>query len=287
MIEGMSPGRRPGHPRARTTLLIATSLVGCTAANPAYLRSARDADDPAADDHSGGMLVVDAARPRADAAADLAGPDLVATGADAEGSPDLAGIIADRFPDAPSGPRRLVLADGSSTGTHGGSGGAGHTELCPGDQVIIGYHGSLGLDNGGSQVVYSLSASCGELVVVGANPYTVTVTARGTLTERGGTGSTRFTALCPANHVVVGFSGRAGSFLDQLQLQCAALSITSTAPLSVVIGTRSFLGRSGGSGGSAFQDACLPGQVVRGHTINEGALIDALGFFCGVPTLVE
>jgi hypothetical protein len=287
MIEGMSAGRRPGYTRAGATLVIATSLVGCTAANPAYLRLARDADNPAADDGSGGMLVVDAARPRADAAADLAGPDLAAIGADAEGSPDLAGIMADRLPDAPSGPRRLVLADGSPTATHGGAGGVARTELCPGDQVIIGYHGSLGLDNGGSQVVYSLSASCGELVVMGANPYTVTVTPRGTLTNRGGTGSTRFTALCPANHVVVGFSGRAGTFLDQLQLQCAPVSITSTAPLSVLIGTRSLLGRSGGSGGTAFQDLCLPGQVVHGHTINEGALIDALGFFCGIPTVVE
>jgi hypothetical protein len=289
MIEGMSPGRPPGPARRVTTVVMAAAVLGCTVPNPAFLRTRPDAD---LDDQTGGALVVDAARAadtrrvaadvglRATPDLEPAPPDLAASVPDLAPAPDLA-------PDAARGPRSLVLANGGGTGAHGGTGGVARSGACPGDQVLIGYRGSLGNDNGGSQVLYSLAASCGELVVTGGNPYSVTVVARGTLPEVGGSGTTRFTSLCPANQVIVGFSGRAGTFLDRLQLQCAPLSITGTATLSVLVGAPTALTRYGGTGGTAFQDACPAGHVARGHSINEGSLIDSLAFTCAAPTVVE
>ena len=72
-------------------------------------------------------------------------------------------------------------------------------------------------------------------------------------------------------------------FLDQLVLECAPLSIT--APATVTIGPLTTLPPQGGTGGSPFRDACGTGQIARGHAVSTGDAIDGFGLLCGVPML--
>jgi hypothetical protein len=277
--------RSPPPRRRRIVRLAAVLVLACTGANPAYQPEVRKPDaEPAPDD-----------LPRDAAPADSREPDPIdgrSLVADAPESPEapislpeLAPPAADVGPDLPSGPRTLTMNPGSVTDFHGGTAGNSHSQLCPAQQALTGYRGTVGMTSN-ALIVVSLQAECGALVVNGSNPYTVAIGTRSRLINRGGSaGSTAFTAICPGNQVLSGFSGRSGDFLDQLQLHCVPLTIDG-ATLAVTAGPSTPLPASGGPGGLAFQSPCPVGQVARGQLIGDGDGIDELAFQCGILSVV-
>jgi hypothetical protein len=227
-------------------------VVACTAQNPAYYdprASSRDALD------DGVPATLDARVQSADAVQDVAFDVSVR--------------------------KAIVLAGSNPTGRYGKYVSV-QTELCPADQVLGGYTGTVGTYTG-AMVVSGLDAECREIVVGPGQPPAVTLAAGAKLAPIGARGTTPFTALCPPNEAVVAFAGRIGQFLDQLVIKCAPLSITG--PATVSIGTWTVLPAKGGTGGAAFQDACGTGQIARGHSISTAIAVDGFGLICGTPML--
>ncbi len=103
---------------------------------------------------------------------------------------------------------------------------------------------------------------------------------------RGASQTSPWVSMCPADEVVVGFTGTSGSGFDQVAFVCAPLSAPEAGagdPLS--IGPTTTLASVGGSGSDAYQDACPSGQVARGSNSRSGEWVDAFGLVCGTPTL--
>ena len=91
---------------------------------------------------------------------------------------------------------------------------------------------------------------------------------------------------CPKGSVVMGFEGRTGSFLDQLVLWCAPLTVSASASsYTFSVGTSSALAPVGGSGGGVFApSACANNQIAFGHSGRNGQWVDALSLACGTPS---
>jgi hypothetical protein len=181
-------------------------------------------------------------------------------------------------PEASAGPTAISVGGESPTPLQGGDGGELATDLCPANQVIVGYAGTL--TDPGILLVGSVQATCAALVAMGDGG--VTTRADASLTARGQGTLSPWTQACPANAVVVGFSGGSGVALDRIAIACAELhavdgGIAQDPPTS--------LPAAGGDGGTAFDDPCPPGQVARGNVVRAGEWIDALGLVCGTPSL--
>src|SRR6185312_16135021 len=100
--------------------------------------------------------------------------------------------------------------------------------------------------------------------ISGTGPYTITIAAGGLTPLEGALGDgVLWTLACPANQVVVGFSGRSGALLDFLSPDCAPLSITgSPGSYVVTIGSVTSVPGVGDTGGSPFSDTpCPAGEV--------------------------
>ena len=92
--------------------------------------------------------------------------------------------------------------------------------------------------------------------------------------------------MCPANHVVVGFHGKAGFDLDQVSFECAELSLSPPgSPYQVMIGPSTSLPPQGGTTGPLFQDGCAPDKVVVGTRSQAGQVVYELGLLCAVPAV--
>jgi hypothetical protein len=93
---------------------------------------------------------------------------------------------------------------------------------------------------------------------------------------------TPWTRTCPANEVMVGFTGRSGAFLDQLVFSCAPLTAASEAlGTALTPGTAAALAPVGGGGGMPFaQIACPAGQVASGSLVRTGDYLDAVSLIC-------
>ena len=159
------------------------------------------------------------------------------------------------------------------------TGGTRFDDACPAGQVLVGLNGQAG------GWIVRLQAVCGTPTVDGD----VVVVAPGTtLPMRGLNSGTPVSSLCPANHVVRGFTGRSGLLIDQLVMSCVSWSVspdgegefmlTESAPVTAAT--------MGGSGGDPFADvACAAGQVAVGAVIRAGDSVDALALRCATPTL--
>jgi cytochrome c peroxidase len=103
--------------------------------------------------------------------------------------------------------------------------------------------------------------------------------ARGTA---GGSGGTAFTRTCPANQAVVGFRGRSGAGLDQLDVACQPLSSGGN-----VSGTISYLGPVGGTGGGVVNPiSCTAPRPAAGIRGVGGTYVGTFGLSCAVPAIV-
>lgn len=182
-----------------------------------------------------------------------------------------------------------VLSFGTLTDTtmRGGAGGVLTEDACPITTALVGVTGEL---NPGGWIG-RLRGLCGNLRLTGsgAGPYTIDLPSVGSMTAlrgvTGGAGTT--TSMCPPNTVVVGFTGRAGGFVDQLALRCAPLIVSSTPTEFVVnVGAVSTAPPAGGTGGTAFPNTdCPAGQIASEVRIRSLDSIDAFGVGCVVPRL--
>jgi hypothetical protein len=173
----------------------------------------------------------------------------------------------------------VTLAGQTLTPQQGGTTGTAYTDLCPGDQAVIGYQGFLTPPSVGATLVGGLQALCGTIVVDGSSSATM---AGASLPMRGASQDSPWTQRCPTGQVVVGFAGRSGADLDQVAFECAPWS-ASDAGLSM--GAYVTLPAAGGDGGTAFQQTCPAGQLARGDALRAGDWIDAFGLVCGTPVL--
>jgi hypothetical protein len=187
----------------------------------------------------------------------------------------------------------VSLDAGNTTELRGGEGGVAYVDLCPDDQALIGYVGSvhdIGARASPVHAVGSLQGLCGalELAVDGA----LRVTSRDALPERGEPDAARrlsdFEQRCPADHVVVGVDGRAGLAIDRVSFVCAHIRARASDGGSVFEHEEvAPLIASGGDGGSAFSERCPPGSLAHGHHVNAGRWIDALALSCAWPALIS
>jgi hypothetical protein len=101
-------------------------------------------------------------------------------------------------------------------------------------------------------------------------------------------GSVEQTQTCPPNEMVLAFTGRSGSDIDQIAIICAPILIEGTYPnYRMSIGESDQRPPVGNGGGVPFDViSCPPGQVAIGHEGRAATIINTLGLFCATPTLV-
>lgn len=90
----------------------------------------------------------------------------------------------------------------------------------------------------------------------------------------GGRGGGPFVDHCPTGSVAVGFNGRSGAFVDQIQLLCSPINSNGT------LGPRAAATARGGGGGRPFSQVCPGGQALIGLVGRSGAFVDQLGGHC-------
>ena len=99
-------------------------------------------------------------------------------------------------------------------------------------------------------------------------------------TLMGGGGGTSTRVECGDDRVLVGVTGRAGMWLDNLFLRCAKVH---GATLSDITTLDNGSQRIGGLGGMhTYTVQCPAGQVVKGVMVYQGGFINRVGLYCRV-----
>ena len=202
--------------------------------------------------------------------------------------PDASPYFLDAGPPCAACSVPVALDGATLTAQQGGTGGTPYTDTCPGNEVIIGYQGFLTPASVGLILVGGIQAVCADLVTSGSAPVQITTSVGATLPIRGMSQDSPWTQTCPANEVVVGFSGQSGDDLDQVAFECAPWFVSGSnddAGGALSIGSIDTFPPSGGDGGMPFEVACPPGQMARGDNGRSGQWIDAFGLVCGTPSL--
>lgn len=188
--------------------------------------------------------------------------------------------------DAGGDAAQIELRGETATAIEGGDSGSPHVDLCPDEQILIGYSGMLreiSVTADDIEVVGSLEGVCGRLTY-GAG--TVTVSSGELLATRGEARGAygAWSRLCPADHTLVGVAGRAGLAVDQLALVCARWQFDAERE-EFVLASETTLPSVGGDGGTEIDLHCPAGQTARGHDLRAGRWIDAFGLVCATPAL--
>lgn len=146
-------------------------------------------------------------------------------------------------------------------------------DLCPESSVLVGVQGQVNSD-----VVGQLQGSCKSLGLSDDESPTLQLGASTSTPLRGGAAGETIAAECPPEHVVVGFQGRNGLLLDQLQLHCAPLLVVDG---SVVLGATRATAAVGGNGGTAFEPTfCAAGSVAAGALVRADYWLRGFGLPC-------
>jgi hypothetical protein len=177
----------------------------------------------------------------------------------------------------------------------------GHSRQVPPDVVGTPTHYlmtvNLGRQNGvqftqaDQQVVIVLNPGSGStdrhnVNIVAAPPAAkFSITNTGDDPHDGGGGfSTPFSRDCPAGSVASGIQGRAGDFVDQIQLLCNVLNVDGT------LGNASAAGQAvGGPGGISFPPPllrCTQGQVIVGFSGGASGNLERISVWCESPESV-
>jgi hypothetical protein len=214
--------------------------------------------------------------PPVDAGSDAASPP--------EDVPDAGAVEPDAGVVLPPLSSAVLFSGSSSTGLRGGTGGSAFSENCPASHVIAGYQGFVSSDPSRTWVM-RIQALCARVSIEGELATNVTLAKPVALFEHGTDGNIAWQRVCPKNQQVTGFTGRGGSFLDEIVLSCAPILVSgSSGSYTLSLGSSTTLAPVGGGGGGAFAPAnCPSGQVARGHQGRSGQWVDALGLVCGVP----
>jgi hypothetical protein len=270
----------------RTLLLMTTS--GCTDPNPAYRPGVTMADASRPKDSAtlADSEPLDGAAPPAEdlaPAADAAPPVDLPSVADLDPNP----ARPDVAPGASTVDRLVSVAPGGSTATYGGSGGTPFADDC-GTGVLVGYVGwkqpSGTVPN--NQYITGLQPVCAELLVRAGS--TVVEVQKGVLQSgRGESSNYPWEAVCGSSTVLVGFTVLAFSnMVENVQFQCASLTVDAASPGAITVGPVTTLEWSGDRGaGVDMTTSCPSGQVARGHLVQVGSWIDRYQMVCGTPYL--
>ena len=156
------------------------------------------------------------------------------------------------------------------------NGGDAFDDECPSGEVLIGIRGATG------GWLHQIRGVCGVLALVDPGAIALSVTESSLMPIRGQLGGQAYDATCPAGSAVVGFDGRAGSLVDQIELRCAPLFLADDGvDLSIGFGGPNDLAPVGGNGGQPFPQAdCPAGEVATIANIRAGDSIDAFGVTC-------
>lgn len=272
-------------------------LCSCQGVNPAYRAEALDArfdgapetGTDTATDAPAGDASEEAAQRDLPVAAEASPPEVAPpppdAGSEQGGSADA--NAPDLVPDVVTPLPTFALGAVTVTARRGvDMGNTIHDDRCPDGQVLIGYRATSGLlRNMGTPVVTSLAAQCGTAGIKASPPTIVSITPASAFPERGVPTGTPIMVVCPTDQVVVTFDGRAGSFLDQLRIGCASLTVAEQASgLTVNIGAVTRLAAVGGNGGTAFQDGCPSGRIAVGHRLESATVVDTFAMACALPS---
>jgi serine protease len=143
----------------------------------------------------------------------------------------------------------------------GGGGGTAFERRCANGQFVVGMRGRAGafVDS----LVFECQAPTGPRTVVQR------------LDAVGGTGGAVFGSnRCSNDRTAVGFRGRAGGFIDRVQLLCSAELPATTVDTPWVSHP------VGGNGGTAATLSCGAGTVMVGITARSDAWLDQIGVTC-------
>jgi hypothetical protein len=171
------------------------------------------------------------------------------------------------------------------------SGGGNFYSLCGANEVLLGFPDATtdSSDTSMSPWLKSADAQCASLTLSGKGPFTVTISTTVTLPSRGKASDLMQQSNCPADQVMIGFTGSSGDYIDWIAPICAPLTVVGDATngYSLQIGQSTVVtNKIGGSGGVFFGEIyCGPGQVVRGWTGYSGDWFDKFGMVCGELSL--
>lgn len=190
-------------------------------------------------------------------------------------------------------PEPVGMTLGAETGkaffgaSAGGAAGDAFADACPVNQVLVGLEGTTGNPK---DVVHSVSGRCGEVSVekrADGGGYDVHINPNVLLPERGEPTPTVQVANCPTDQAMTGFSGRAGSVIDAIQIRCASFRIVGSAPsFELLVYGEGSAGWIGGLGGPTFDvTECPPNELAFGQYVRVGGLPSGFGVLCAVPSL--
>jgi YVTN family beta-propeller protein len=152
------------------------------------------------------------------------------------------------------------------TPTIGGGGGGAFQLACASDEVLVGVHGRA------LTYINQIGPQCVRMDQLGrwiGSPVNGPVT--GTATS-----GSSFSRTCPQDYAVSGFRGRAEAYVNQLEIQCRALT-----PSGGLAGDPTYLGADGGNGGNLQgpQD-CSTQNPVYAIYGRSGSWMDSFGMQC-------
>lgn len=166
----------------------------------------------------------------------------------------------------------------------GGGGGSAVMMTCPAGQVLTGLRGEIETGNGLVDRPGMTNGVCSTIAIdaMGAITTTEASTIGPFAAGDDPPPRTTYTALCPANQVVVGFSAYTGTFVFQLTLRCAPLSLgAADAGFPVLVGTPADITPVGAISGSVAGPVdCAAGEVAAGIAARAGAWIDSWSLGC-------
>lgn len=174
-----------------------------------------------------------------------------------------------------------VLFGARSDGPHfGGQGGSAFEQRCGPGEAVTGLSGSAG------EVIDGLATACGRLVVrdrkiEAEGGRRAGAMAGGIGGYYGQTPPAPYSMACGPGEIAVGVRGRAGSFLDQVSLECAAHSIEgSKGTYRLVRGPIRRTSNAGAGGGTPYAYRCPDRSVVVGLVGRAGHWIDGYRVQC-------
>jgi hypothetical protein len=177
----------------------------------------------------------------------------------------------------------------SEVPTSSPAGGGPFDVLCPSNQVLIGFDGTMDSDPDSAHPwLLSATGHCATVALSGTGPFNVTVTRSADDLPTRGLPSDQVLspAICPPDTVIVGFSGRYGSYVDALSFDCAPLTVVGDATNGYTltfdpVNNVTTVGPIGGNGGGAFGPVlCNPGEIAVGAQGHSGNWFDGFALSC-------
>lgn len=115
--------------------------------------------------------------------------------------------------------------------------------------------------------------------------YSVTVAPGADLPLNGGAGGAAYRRDCPADMVLTGFAGDAGTNVDYYTPTCSRIDITGSAPGGYAVSVTGMMslaavGTPCGGGGAAFDSQCPADAAVNADHGTSGVFLNSIGLDC-------